>query len=63
MSKVPNVLFPFNGQLFTFERFVEQIEKLIAAAKTYDTGVATPVDRKVRKQIIQLMAERLRHGD
>lgn len=60
MSEVPKVLFPFNGQYFTFEGFVRQVENSIAAAKIYDTGTAKPVDKQLKKHILKTIAENFR---
>lgn len=63
MSKIPNVLFPFNGQMFTFEGFVKQLDMVIDSVRVYDTNVARKPDGKIKKEIIRALAEHFKAKD
>ena len=60
MSKLPNILFPFNGQYFTLDGFVDQLDRVISSAKVYDKDTARVVDKKIKRQILQEIARRWR---
>lgn len=60
MIEISKVLFSYNGQYYTFEKFVLQVESMIGSAKTYEQNTATPINDRAKKQLIKALIEHLR---
>lgn len=57
MAKKSNVLLPFNGQYCSIEKFAEEIERSIEAAKSYETGTAVSLDKEIKKELFKALSD------
>lgn len=52
-----NILFSYNGQTLTFEKFVVQLENLVHGARIYNGTKSSPMDKETKKLIMKALAK------